>query len=111
MQSARHGKPAAWSNLRRVNVSGAGYVAAGLGGSLYVLWKAGWAGFVAAALPHLLTMLALIGVTGVTSLFLPTQQLVALALGIRALLVFQSIYMIRIINRTYTDRGWIVHAT
>jgi hypothetical protein len=97
---------------RRVNVSTAGYVMAGLAGSFYVLWKAGWAGFVAAVLPHLLTMLALIAATGVTSLLLPeTQQLVVLALGVPALLVFQAIYMIRIISRTYTDRGWTVHST
>jgi hypothetical protein len=97
---------------RRVNVSAAGYVMAGLTGSLYVLWKAGWAGFVAAVLPHLLTILALIAATGVTSLLLPeTQQLVVLAIGVPALSVFQAIYMIRIISRTYTDRGWTVHST
>ena len=97
---------------RRVNVGAAGYLAAGLAGSIYVLWKAGWPGFVAAFLPHLFTMLALIAATGVTSLILPgTQQLVVLAIGVPALLVFQSIYMIRIISRTYSDRGWIVHST
>ena len=97
---------------RRVNVGVAGYLAAGLAGSLYVLWKAGWVGFVAAFLPHLLTMLSLIAATGVTSLLLPgTQQLVVLAIGVPALLVFQSIYMVRIISRTYIARGWIVHST
>jgi hypothetical protein len=97
---------------RRVNVGTAGYLAAGLAGSLYVLWKAGWAGFVAAFLPHLLMMLALFAATGVTSLLLPgTQQLVVLIVGIPALLVFQSIYMIRVVSRTYTDKGWIVHST
>ena len=97
---------------RRVNVGVLGYVAAGLAGSLYVLWKAGWAGFVAALLPHLLTMLALVAATGVTSLLLPgTQQLVVLAIGVPALLVFQSIYMIRLIGRIYISRGWIVHST
>jgi len=97
---------------RRVNVSAAGYLAAGLAGSLYVLWKAGWAGFVAAFLPHLFMMLALVAATGVTSLILPgTQQLVVLTIGVPALLAFQSIYMIRIISQTYTNRGWIVHST
>ena len=96
---------------RRVNVGAAGYLAAGLAGSFYVLLKAGWAGFVAAFLPHLFMTLALIAATGVTSLLLPgTQQLVVLAIGVPALLVFQSIYMVRIISRTYTDRGWIVHS-
>lgn len=96
---------------RRVNVGAAGYLAAGLAGSLYVLCKAGWAGFAAAFLPHLLTMLALVAATGVTSLILPgTQQLAVLAVSVPALLVFQSIYMIRIISRSYTDRGWIVHS-
>jgi hypothetical protein len=96
---------------RRVNVGAVGYLAAGLLGSIYVLWKAGWPGFAAAFLPHLLTMLALIAATGVTSLILPgTQQLVVLVIGVSALLVFQSIYMIRLISRTYTDRGWIVHS-
>ena len=76
-----------------------------------MLLKAGWAGFVAAFLPHLFMMLALIAATGVTSLLLPgTQQLVVLAIGVPALLVFQSIYIVRIISRTYTNRGWIVHS-
>jgi hypothetical protein len=97
---------------RRVNVGAAGYLAAGLAGSLYVLCKAGWAGFVAALLPHLLTMLALVAATGVTSLIFPgAQQLAVLAIAVPALLAFQSIYMIRVISRTYTDRGWIVHST
>ena len=96
----------------RVNVGAAGYLAAGLAGSLYVLCKAGWAGFVAAFLPHLFTMLALVAATGVTSLILPgTQQLAVLAIGVPALLAFQSIYMIRIISRIYTNRGWIVHSS
>ena len=96
---------------RRVNVGAAGYLAAGLAGSFYVLLKAGWPGFVAAFLPNLFTMLALIAATGVTSLLLPgTQQLVVLAIGVPALLAFQSIYMVRIISRTYTNRGWIVHS-
>ena len=96
---------------RRVNVGVAGYLAAGLAGSLYVLCKAGWAGFVASFLPHLFTMLALVAATGVTSLILPgTQQLIVLAIGVPALFIFQSIYMIRLISRTYTDRGWIVHS-
>jgi hypothetical protein len=99
------------NEARRVNVGAAGYLAAGLTGSFYVLCKAGWAGFIAAFLPHLFMMLALFAATGVTSLILPgTQQLAVLAIGVPALLVFQSIYMIRIIGQTYTDRGWIVHS-
>src|SRR3982750_4829278 len=86
---------------RRVNIGTAGYLGAGLAASFYVLWKAGWAGFAAAFLPNLLTMLALVATTGVTSLLLPgTQQLIVLAVGVPALLVFQSIYMVRIISRT-----------
>jgi hypothetical protein len=97
---------------RRVTVGAGGYLAAGLTGSLYVLWKAGKAGFAASFVPHALLTLALIATTGFTSLVLPSgQQLVILIVAIPGILIFQSIYMVRIINRTYLDRGWIVHST
>jgi hypothetical protein len=97
---------------RCVTVGAGGYLAAGLTGSLYVLWKAGVAGFIASFVPHILIMLALIAMTGLTSLILPSaQQLVILVVAIPGMLVFQSIYMIRVINQTYLDRGWIDHST
>jgi hypothetical protein len=96
----------------RVTVGAGGYLAAGLTGSLYVLWKAGKRGFIASFIPHVLIMLALVATTGFTSLILPSgQQLIILIVAIPALLVFQSIYMIRVINQAYLDRGWIVHST
>jgi hypothetical protein len=96
----------------RITVGGGGYIVAGLTGSLYVAWKAGKAGFVASFVPHVLMMLALIAATGFTSLVLPSaQQLIILIVAIPGILVFQSIYMVGIINRTYLDRGWIVHST
>jgi hypothetical protein len=96
----------------RVTVGAGGYLAAGLTGSLYVLWKAGKTGFMAAFVPHLLIMSALVATTGFTSLIVPSgQQLVILIVAIPAMLVFQSIYMIRVINQAYLDRGWIVHST
>ena len=56
-------------------------------------------------------MLALVATTGFTSLILPSgQQLIILIVAIPAMLVFQSIYMIRVINQAYLDRGWIVHS-
>jgi hypothetical protein len=43
-----------------------GYLAAGLTGSLYVLWKAGLPGFLAASLPHIVG--TVVAATGVTSI-------------------------------------------
>lgn len=96
----------------RITVGAGGYVAAGLTGSLYVLWKAGKAGFVASFVPHVLITLALIATTGFTSVVLPSaQQFIILIVAVPGVLIFQSIYMVGIINRTYLDRGWIVHST
>ena len=96
----------------RVTVGAGGYLAAGLTGSLYVLWKAGKSGFIASFVPHVLIVLALVATTGFTSLILSSdQQLIILIVAIPAMLVFQSIYMIRVINQAYLDRGWIVHST
>jgi hypothetical protein len=96
----------------RITVGAGGYLAAGLTGSLYVLWKAGKAGFVASFVPHVLMTLALIATTGFTSLVLPSaQQLIILVVAMPGILIFQSIYMVEIINRTYVNRGWIVHST
>jgi hypothetical protein len=96
---------------RRVMVGASGYVAAALAGSVYVLWKAGNAGFVASFVAHALIMVALLATTGVTSLFLPSaQQMIILIVAFPVLLVFQSIYMIGVINQTYRNRGWIVHS-
>jgi hypothetical protein len=108
----RHSYEHPRDETRRVTVGAGGYLAAGLTGSLYVLWKAGKTGFIASFVPHVLIVLALIASTGFTSLILPSgQQLIILVVAIPALLVFQSIYMVGIINRTYLDRGWIVHST
>ena len=94
---------------RRTDVSGWGYVAAGLLGSLYVLWKAGPAGFVAALLPHLFLLGTLVAVTGVTSLALPEiQQMVVLLVAIPGILTIQSLLMVNVIKKTYRRRGWIV---
>ena len=88
-----------------VTVGAGGYLAAGLAGSLYVLWKAGKRGFIASFVPHVLMMLALIGATGFTSLILPSaQQAIILVVAV------PGIYMVGVINRTYLDRGWIVHS-
>jgi hypothetical protein len=96
----------------RITVGAGGYLAAGLTGSLYVLWKAGKTGFVASFVPHVFLTLALIATTGFTSLVLPSaQQLIILVVAIPGILIFQSIYMVGIINRTYVNRGWIVHST
>jgi hypothetical protein len=108
----RHSYEHPRDETHRVTVGAGGYLAAGLTGSLYVLWKAGKTGFIASFVPHVLIMLALIATTGFTSLILPSgQQLIILVVAIPAILVFQSIYMVGIINRTYLDRGWIVHST
>jgi hypothetical protein len=96
---------------RRVIVGAGGYVAAALAGSLYVLWKAGRKGFVTSFVAHALMMFALLVTTGLTSLFLPSaQQMIILVVTVPALLVFQSIYMIGVINQTYRNRGWIVYS-
>jgi hypothetical protein len=94
---------------RRIDVGGWGYVAAGLAGSLYVLWKAGMAGFVSALLRHLLLFGVMVAATGLTSLALPgPQQLVVLAVAIPGLLMVQSLLMIEVIKKTYLRRGWII---
>ena len=95
----------------RIAVGRLGYLAAALGGSLYVLWKAGLPGFVAALFPHLMLMGAVVAVTGLTSLILPsTQQLVVLIAAIPILLALQSQQMVKVIRKTYRRRGWIVDA-
>ena len=97
---------------RRVDVGSLGYVAAGLAGSFYVLWKAGLAGFAAALLPHLAVSGMLVATTGVTSLVLPEiQQMVVLVVAIPGLLAIQSLLMVEIIRRTYQRRGWIIDAS
>ncbi len=94
---------------RRVEVGRLGYVAAGLTGSLYVAWKAGGAAFVSALPTHLLLSGMLVGVTAVTWLPLAeAQQLIALLLGIPAILAVQSLLMIQIIHKAYRRRGWLV---
>jgi hypothetical protein len=97
---------------RFVDVGFWSYVAAGLMGSIYVLWKAGIAGFVSALLSHLFLFGALVAATGVTSLALPgIQQLVVLAVVVPAILMIQSLLMIEVVRKTYLHRGWIVHAS
>ena len=92
-----------------VAVGTLGYGAAGLAGSLYVLWKAGRLAFAAALLPHLVLLGTLVAVTGVTSLVLPgIQQLIVLLVAIPSLLALQSVMMVEIIRKTYLRRGWIV---
>lgn len=94
---------------RSIAVSGWGYVAAGLAGSPYVLWKAGLAGFVPALASHLLLLGLVVGATGVTSFALSgIQQMTALAVAIPMILTAQSLVMIEIIKKTYRRRGWIV---
>ena len=95
---------------RRIDVGAWGYMAAGLMGSIYVLWKAGMAGFFSALLPHLFLMGVLVATTGVTSLALPGfQQLIVLAVAIPGLLTLQSLQMIEVIKKTYRNRGWIIN--
>jgi hypothetical protein len=97
---------------RRVNVGVLGYVAAGLAGSLLCALESGLGRVVAALLPHLPHDVGPRRGDGVTSLLLPgTQQLVVLAIGVPALLVFQSMLHDRLIGRIYISRGWIVHST
>lgn len=94
---------------RRVTVGRGGYVAAGLIGSVYVLWKAGGGAFVAALPAHLLLSGMLVAVTAVTSLALPgTQQLLALIVAIPAILVVQSLMMIQVVRKAFRRRGWLV---
>lgn len=96
---------------RRTDVGSLGYLAAGLAGSLYVLWKAGLAGFISALLPHLVISSTIVATTGVTSLVLPgIQQLLVLVIAIPALLTIQSVLMIEVIRKTYQRRGWIIDA-
>ena len=97
---------------RFVDVGVWSYVAAGLIASIYVLWKAGFAGFVSALLSHLFLFAILVAATGVTSLALPGfQQLIVLAVAVPGLLTIQSLLMIEIVRKTYQRRGWIVHAS
>ncbi len=94
---------------RRVNVGTMGYVAAGLVGSLYVLWKAGMVAFASALLPHLLLSGILVAATGVTSFVLPeTQQLIVLLIVIPGILTVQALLMVEIIRKSYRRLGWII---
>src|SRR5881398_3615233 len=96
---------------RRVDIGGWGYVAAGLVGSIYALWKAGLVGFAAVLLSHLFLLGVVVAATGVTSLALPgIQQLVVLAVAIPGILTIQSLLMIEVIKKTYLSRGWTVDA-
>ena len=92
----------------RIYVGGWGYVAAGVGGSFYVLRKAGRSAFNRA----LVRQLAILGILVVTILVtseLPvSQQVVVLIAAIPGLLTFQSLWMVRIIRKTFVARGWIV---
>jgi hypothetical protein len=100
------------SDSRYVDVGVWSYVAAGLIGSIYVLWKAGFAGFASALLSHLFLFAILVAATGVTSLALPGfQQLIVLAVAVPAILTIQSLLMIEVVRKTYLRRGWIVHAS
>jgi hypothetical protein len=97
---------------RRVDVGVWGYAAAALAGSLYVLGKAGAAGFVAAVLPHFYISVVLVGTTAVTLLDLPgSLQLVVFLVAVPALLTVQALWMVAIILKAYRARGWIVHAS
>jgi hypothetical protein len=99
-------------DTHRIDVGSLGYLAAGLTGSLYVLWKAGLPGFVAALLPHLVVSGTVVAATGVTSLVLPgIQQLIVLVVAIPALLTIQSVLMVEIIRKIYQRRGWIIDAS
>lgn len=96
---------------RRIYVGAWGYVAAGLAGSFYVLWKVGRPGFDPALVRHLAILVMIVIATAVTSDLPAAQQLVALIAAIPALLTFQSLWMVRIIRKTLEVRGWIVEAT
>lgn len=98
------------TEARPVSVGGGSYIAAGLTGSLFVLWKAGLKGFASALFPHLFIVLILVAATGLTTFVLPAvQQLAVLAVAVPVLLTIQSILMVGIVRRTYRNRGWIVH--
>lgn len=95
----------------RIHVGGWGYVAAGVGGSIYVLWKAGRPAF-GSALVRQLAILCILVLTVFASSELPAgQQVVVLIAAIPGLLAFQSLWMIRIIRKTLQARGWIVDAS
>jgi hypothetical protein len=95
----------------RIQVGGWGYVAAALGGSLYVLRKAGGPGFKPAVVRHLAMLVILLLAIGASSELPGSQQLVALIVAIPGVLALQSLWMVRIIRKSMQTRGWVVDAS
>ncbi len=88
------------------SVSGSSYFAAALAGSIYVLLKAGRTQFPLALFWHLAFLGAMALLPFVDSYLPENMQLIVLVLGLPAILLVQSFFMIGCVRQSFRARGW-----